>query len=246
VKSTSIVETALLARAGVSYRFALLVLIAALGAGEASAAPILYSSGGQAPGGVFFDQTGNLGGGGGASFDIVSFRAADGFTLTDLSVVQGINFNYAFFGADLSSVTYAIYNAIDPSTIGSLIQSETISGANITTTSDPGTCVNCAVASFAITDLSLDVGTYFLEIHAGDTLQSLNGGNDVAWVTANGAINALYSDNSGGAGGVPNTDSGVQTAFQLTGVQMPEPGTFGLLALGAGLIGFKARRRLVK
>jgi hypothetical protein len=248
-----------------AYRATFLVLGAAFGAGSGYATPSACISGGgtngcgavnsgfsavpfgssQAPGGIIFDQTPTNTNG----HSITDSRLADDFTLATQNTVQGINFYYkAFSISDLSEVTYAIYNN-SGGALGSVIQTETIASGNVTRTGS-ALCPTCSLASFAISGINLSPGTYWLEVHAGLTLTSLNGGLAVDWaaVADNATFVARFSNNSGGAGGVPNTpvnSSGNNNyAFQLTGIEeTPEPGTFVLLGLGLSLVAIKARRR---
>jgi hypothetical protein len=112
-------------------------------------------------------------------------------------------------------------------------------------------CPNCALASVSIAGVSVGPGTYWLELHAGSSLDDgTNSGTsfaiDWAAVDDNATLVAEYA----GLGTVPNTPVDVSGyddyAFQLTGQTVtatPEPGTAASLLLGLLWI---ARRRIMK
>jgi hypothetical protein len=223
----------------------LLILGAALGVGNAFA-------------NVLWDQTTGFNGNG---LNIIDSRLADDFVLSASSnsyAIQGISFYYipnSGSGADLGSVTYAIYQN-NAGALGTLLQTETIAPANITETdqaANPCGLANtpdCFLASFAITQLTVSAGTYFLEIHSGTTLDDASGTNNpISWAAVDDQL-GTFASLSGPDGSKPTTAdnfSGFRDfAFEISGQSLPEPGTFGLLALGAGLLAFKASRRPAK
>jgi hypothetical protein len=165
--------------------------------------------------------------------DIVDSRLADDFTLGGAAVVNDINFWYqAQFQTDLSSVTYAFY-ADSSGSLGSLITSGTVVPAT-------STDVNAYFATFAIPNLSLNAGTYWLELHAGSSLTD-NSGFTVWWAASDASATYPALLNSGlGPPGTPVTTAGFQEyAFQLQGTggsPVPEPSAFLLAGCGLAVL----------
>jgi hypothetical protein len=149
------------------------------------------------------------------SVDMTFSRDADDFALTGASTVANINFWYqANFETDLADVTYAIY-ADSGGSLGTLLYT----GTAIPTTSAD---VNAFFASFAVPNLALGAGTYWLELHSGTSLTDTTGFN-VWWANAddNGTHPAL-SDPAPGSPLTPLSVSGFeQFAFQLDGTGPP-------------------------
>jgi len=182
-------------------------------------------------------------------FSIDASRLADDFTLSAATTLQRLTFHYqwAVFGdsADLSSVSYAIYQN-NAGTPGALIQSQT--GLAYTANLQPANCNECATAAFDISPLALAAGTFWLEIHAGNSLTSDNGGFSIYWATVadNGTAKAHFN-----ASGVPNTpvsNAGFQQyGFLIEGLgadaPVPEPGVAGMVLGGLACLFFGSRRR---
>jgi hypothetical protein len=199
---------------------------------------------------VIFDQSTTLNGNG---FDMTDNRIADDFTLASASIVQGINFEYIFSGGgspgDLSFISIGIYadNSGSPGTLISEQDDLAVTGS----ADSSNVCPNCSLASIAITNVALGAGNYWLELHAGSSLNDgTNAGStleiDWAAVNDNATLGAQYA----ALGTVPNTPVDVSGyndyAFQLTEPAVtatPEPGTATAVLLGLLWI---VRRKLVK
>jgi hypothetical protein len=173
------------------------------------------------------------------SSDIVNFRLADDFKLTGASVVNAIDFWYqAQFQTDLSSLTYAIY-ANSSGALGSQLFTGLV--VPVTSFDSPN---NAFFATFAVPNLSLASGTYWLELHAGSTLTDSNSGITVWWAAAadNGNHAALFSTSPSVPSTAILTSGFEQYAFQLQGTgptsgpPVPEPTSVLLVASGLLII----------
>lgn len=134
----------------------------------------------------------------GNSFDITDFRLADDFSLPGASVVDGIDFWYmAQQETDLSVLTYAIY-ADQGGHLGTLLQSQTTT--NIATSFDNSS--GLFFATFPISPLILNGGSYWLELHAGSSLTDTSGFT-VSWGAAPDNATAIALENL--SLGLPNT-----------------------------------------
>ena len=212
--------------------------------------------------GVLFDQSPTVSSN---AFDIINFRIADSFILTGGGdTLESINFWYAVAPTvgsinDLAAVTYAIYanNANAP---GSLIFSETIASGSVTRSDASSVCATCNEASFNLSVnpalANLAAGTYWLELHAGNTLNDTSNPAVVDWATvaANANPPAHWDQ---GAGVEPDSslqnfggsNTFEQYAFQIsgttgtTGTTVPEPGTIRLILLGAGALVVRSRAK---
>jgi len=169
------------------------------------------------------------------------------------SAPKGINFEYIFSGggfpSDLSAISLAIYanNGGSPGTLISEQDDIAVTGS----ADGSNVCPNCALASFSITNVALGRGGYWLELHAGASLDDgTNAGTtlEIDWAAVND--NATLVAQYAGLGTVPNTPVDVSGyndyAFQLTGQTVtatPEPGTAASLLLGLLWI---VRRRHMK
>jgi hypothetical protein len=170
------------------------------------------------------------------SADIVNFRLADDFTLSGASVVMNIDFWYqAQFQTDLSNVTYAIY-ANSSNHPGTQLFTGTV--APVTSFDSPN---NAFFATFAVPNLSLAAGKYWLELHGGSSLIDSNGGITVFWAATadNATLAALSSSVPSAPSTSINTSGFEQYAFQLNGTGpasgppgMPEPTSALLVASG--------------
>ena len=173
------------------------------------------------------------------SINMTDSRVADNFTLFGSAVLDTINFWYQTdvqgTASDLSTVAWSIYSNSGGS-LGSALYSGT------TTAATSFDAVNNAdFASFAVPSLALSAGTYWLELHAGSSLTSDNGGLTIWWSSVDGvpSLAALYNT----ALGLPNTHEtfpGFEAmAFQLVGSgvgNVPEPTEFQMLTVGLVLL----------
>jgi hypothetical protein len=173
------------------------------------------------------------------SINMTDSRVADNFTLFGSAVLDTINFWYQTdvlgTASDLSTVAWSIYSNSGGS-LGSALYSGT------TTAATSFDAVNNAdFASFAVPSLALPAGTYWLELHAGSSLTSDNGGLTIWWSNVDGvpSLAALYNS----ALGLPNTHEtfpGFEAmAFQLVGSgvgNVPEPTEFQMLTVGLVLL----------
>ena len=176
--------------------------------------------------------------------DIVDSRLAEAFTISSTADITGINFWYqAQFETDLSQVAYAFYgNAFGA--LGTVIASGDLAPA---TSFDSAN--NAYVASLSIPDVSLAVGTYWLELHSGSSLTD-NSGFTIWWAATDvtGSLEALFNQGTG-LPDSPITDAGFeQYAFQLTGSgqgspSTPEPSAALLTALGIGALTVARKHR---
>jgi hypothetical protein len=179
------------------------------------------------------------------SSDIVDFRLADDFKLTGASVVDSIAFWYqAQFQTDLAGLTYAIY-ANSSGALGSQLFTGTVTP--VTSFDSPN---NAFFATFAVPNLALGTGTYWLELHAGSSLTDSNGGITVWWgATSDNGSHAALSSTSPSAPSTAIHASGFeQYAFQLggtgpaSGPPVPEPTS--VLLVASGLLLLKKLQRL--
>jgi len=168
------------------------------------------------------------------ALDMVDSRIANAFTLASAATITDVNFWYqAQFESDLTNVAYAFY--LDSAgTLGSLVTAGT---ATPLTSADP----NAFLASFTIPDLSLVSGVYWLELHAGSSLTSDNGGLTIWWAATD--TSGVYPALTHSGSGLPDTPMTVpgfqQDAFQLmgtAGAAVPEPSTTLFDAGGLGMI----------
>jgi hypothetical protein len=182
------------------------------------------------------------------SGDIVGFRLADDFTLGGPSVVDAINFWYqAQFQTDLSSVTYAIY-ANASGALGTKLFSGTVT---------PSTSFDSLndnfFATLPVPNLTLSAGTYWLELHAGNSLTDSNGGLTVWWAGANdNATHVALWSATPNSPSIPETISGFeQYAFQLDGTgagsaSAPEPPATLLTGTGLAVLWWLVRKHSVE
>jgi hypothetical protein len=168
------------------------------------------------------------------STDFVDDRVADDFTLSGASALTQIDFWYtAFDQTDLSSVTYATY-ADASGALGSQLYTGTVTPATSFDSID-----DTFYATIALPNLSLDAGTFWLELHGGVSLTDDNGSLTVWWDNAddNATYQALLSPTATPLDppGVPVTFSGSeQQAFEIDGTTqsspVPEPNAGWLVA----------------
>jgi hypothetical protein len=175
--------------------------------------------------------------------DIVDSRLAADFTLAGASVINDINFWYqAQFQTDLSNIAYAFYSD-SAGTLGPVLASGLASPST-------STGANAFLASFAIPNLPLNAGTYWLELHAGSSLTD-NTNFTIWWAASDSAGTYPALQNSGLA--LPGTSIAIagfeQYAFQLEGTggggggsPTPEPSSILLAAGGLACLGIARRR----
>jgi hypothetical protein len=208
---------------------ALAGLLLAIGVAPASAG-ILYDNGGP--------STGNTDAWG-ISFGI---STADSFVLSHGATITGVNFVvWAYPGDTLTSVDWAIVS--DPLG-GTTYASGT--GAAITQTllftpNPDGRDID--TETFSIPGLALSAGTYWLLLQNA----VVDNGDHIYWDQSDGPSQAWNSDYVGYLGShVPpfacNAPCTVSETFQIVGV--PEPASFGLLAMGLLAMARLLRRKI--
>ena len=160
------------------------------------------------------------------------FQAED-FTLGQLTSLTGARV-WAFYFTDqaagyLGSVEWAIHDNNGG-------QPGTILNTGLVTPTELAGAANCCAATavlleFALPDISLAAGTYWLSLHNGPVSQTAFA--DFYWQTtgANTTVRGLQQLATGGAW----TDTNLEHAFELDGTagqsaegSVPEPGTFML------------------
>jgi len=160
------------------------------------------------------------------ALNIVDFRIADDFSLTQASIITKISFWYqAQQQTDLDMVSYAFY-ANPGGTLGSMLASGSL---------PPTTSVdaNAFFASFSIPSVTLGAGSYWLELHSGASLTD-SSGFAVDW--ANAADNAttflaVMSPSPSPPASPLQVGGFEQLAFQLDGAVVPEPPSWTDLAV---------------
>lgn len=183
----------------------------------------------------------------GNALDMTGSRVADDFTLAGTYTVDSVNFWYfSQEQGDLSAVTYGIYQDFG-GVLGTLLFTGTV--APVTSFDS----VNQAYfATASVGSLDLGPGTYWLELHAGDSFTGDNGTLEVDWGTVDDNASAIALVNTSGK--TPDAPVDVrqyeQLSFQLdaanvSSVPEPSPGWLtgpGLTAL-LGFAAFRARRQ---
>jgi len=174
------------------------------------------------------------------SNDMVFNRIADAFAISQNSVLSNLAFWYqAQYQTDLSTATWAVYRN-SGGALGSVVGS---GSATVTTSVD----TNAYLATFAVPNLALSIGSYWLELHGGTSLTDSNNGLAVYWeaVDDTGAASALINASLGLPNVAINTSGYNQYAFVLDGTAspvVPEPSTWAMALTGAGFL-MRRRRR---
>ena len=168
--------------------------------------------------------------------NIVDFRVADDFTLSQTTVLTSVSFWYqAQFQDDLSSLAYAFYT-----NAGGAPGSTLFTG---TATPQLSTDANAFLAAFSVPLLQFAPGTYWLELHGGTSLTD-DTGFTIFWAaTADNSTAIARLAEAPFPPGSPIPQSGFQQyAFQLEGrtisTPAPEPAmTLPLVFIVALIVG---------
>jgi len=161
-------------------------------------------------------------------FDITYNRLADDFTLSAFCTLNSFTFWYtAQYGTDLSEVTWAIYQD-NSGALGTQLATATNATAD-------GSDVNAFTAQVTGLNVALGPGIYWLELHAGSSLTDTNNSLAIQWAAVDGTPSYIALYNAATLPDTPvNTPGYDQYAFQLDGVNVPEPSA--LLTGGAAIL----------
>ncbi len=182
--------------------------------------------------------------------NITTQRSADNFALASGATVGNIRFWWGPNGgqplSDFSgTITYAFYEDAGGA-LGTMINSGTVSGVTSTPTgafaSICGGPPNCPILAAGLnlpSAVSFVPGTYWLELHEGDTLTS-NDGTSTFWVTSAQTGDRKQSSSLCPGCGTPSVVGNSELAFGLSQA-VPEPSTIALVVIGLG--GLLLRRR---
>jgi len=157
------------------------------------------------------------------------FQVSDSFTLTQASIVTGVNFGILEWpsgGGDITALDFGITTTPNGFPI--------TGHASVTTGPQTGTGVDYWILrtdSFSTGNISLGPGTYYLALQ-----NAVNTGDHPDFWTENDGSSAAYHNYSGSIG---------SESFQILGVTaaVPEPSTWAMMILGFTGLGFMAYRR---
>ncbi len=191
----------------------------------------------------------------GNSRNMSAFRLADDFSLSNAASVASVRFWLVDQPGNFSgNITYAFYQD-SAGALGSLVVNGTATVGGITPVflnQTPSSTRRIERVDFNLsTTLTLAIGTYWLELHDGNSLTAFGtpGADDVSWafVSGNPAGNAKQNSNLD-----PLTnDTGSALAFQLfdnsnaSTNAVPEPATVSIFALGLAALAVSRRRLAV-
>lgn len=205
------------------------LLALGLSAGAANAT-ILYSNGMPGPGTID------------AWIISAGYGAADSFTLATPSILTGVDYTgWDHHGETILTVDWAILNG-EPGT-GTVLFSGTASVlSTFMFVSYDGHDIKSD--SFALPDIALNAGSYWLELDNGvatngyKTGWDINGGPSQAWANPFGGETMCTPV-------VNSPENGrCSMAFDIVG-RVPEPASLGMLAAGLSLLGFAFSGRLL-
>ena len=155
----------------------------------------------------------------------------DSFTLTGTAVLTSVELGLATYSGTPSSLQWQV----GTTPFGSDISSGTASLTDTFHNAGPFTA-STYDSTFDLTGFLPTAGTYYLTLSNGLS----SDGTELGWDENDGPSRA-----QGLIGGTPFTPTGSQS-FTLSGTSLvPEPSTWALLALGAGLLACNTARRRV-
>jgi hypothetical protein len=190
--------------------------VAAIIAGSPASASILYSNGA-------------LNGTQGAYQVSGGQQISDSFTLTQASVVTGVEFgDWTVAGATTTSIDWAITSDKFAYPI------DATAGTTNTFVGQHLGLYDINLTSFSTGPLSLGAGTYYLVLQNAVT----SDGQFAAWDINSGPSQVTLAQGGITQGPLPDSEF-----FQILGVAVPEPASWALTILGFGAVGAALRRR---
>ena len=190
--------------------------------------------------------------------DSSGYTVFDNFSVSKPGwIVTGFDFTDYFVGAaDFKSTAWSIWSG-DPMTGGTLMAKG--SGGAVPT----GGCSAFSYCQITVTGISVYLpsgATYYLGLN--NTLNNANTSNrgytdgaatslgvavteplPLGWEESNGSVTGAVGASNAWTNGTGSGTGGNETAFDISGTLVPEPGTLVLMGLAVVGLGYKRRRR---
>jgi hypothetical protein len=169
------------------------------------------------------------------------YSAADSFTLSSSATIRAVEFDaWVDSGDSVSAVDWSFLANFDSVTYsGTVLSSGTVNGPAQDFQFTNGLGYDIYTVSFDVPDLTLNSGTYWLELDANS-----NDNDNVYWDESDGLSSAYHN----AAGAIPSEsfallDTNLVNGGASLNLGTPEPRSILLLLAGAGLVGLGLLRR---